>query len=157
MKNFESPMMFSVPGFTASHDSEWFEFSICGPHVPGSGFVEPGGTGYPPPATGLLATTFVPTMLHDVDADPALASTPSATSAKRTFFTISPPLLIEPEGWQIGNRFAAGVGFGGLAAGFRSFAWPSTAHRLARHDHAGKGRRLAQADIPSLLDSAACR
>ena len=37
--------MSSVPGFTASHDSEWFEFSIVGPHVPGSGFVEPGGTG----------------------------------------------------------------------------------------------------------------
>ena len=45
MKNFESPTMSSVPGFTASQDSEWFEFRLCGPHVPGTGFVEPGGTG----------------------------------------------------------------------------------------------------------------
>jgi hypothetical protein len=45
MKNFELPTMSSVPGLTASQDSEWFESSICGPHVPGSGFVEPGGTG----------------------------------------------------------------------------------------------------------------
>src|SRR5438552_1369515 len=94
MKNFEAPTMSSVPGFTASHDSEWLEFSHWWSHVPGSGFVEPGGTGYPPPATGLLATTFVPTRLHAADADPALASAPSTASATKTFFTISPPLLI---------------------------------------------------------------
>jgi hypothetical protein len=45
-----------VPGFTAIHDSEWLELSGCGPHVPGT---YPGLAGYPPPHTGVLATTFV--------------------------------------------------------------------------------------------------
>ena len=45
MKNFELPTIVSVPGLTASHDSEWFELSCCGPQVPGTGMFEPGGTG----------------------------------------------------------------------------------------------------------------
>src|SRR5215471_461881 len=101
MKNFESPTMFSVPGLTASQDSEWFEFSICGPQVPGTGFVEPGGTGYPPPRTGLLTTTFVPTTFHAAEADPALASTPSTASAKRSPFI---PCLLSLRGSEDSGR-----------------------------------------------------
>jgi hypothetical protein len=52
--------------------------------------VEPGGTGYPPPATGLLATTFVPTRFHVVEAEPVLAKTMSTANAKRSLFM---PLL----------------------------------------------------------------
>jgi hypothetical protein len=44
---------------TASHDSEWFELKAPARHVPASGTREPGGTGYPPPVVGELATTFV--------------------------------------------------------------------------------------------------
>src|SRR5258705_10114788 len=56
MKNFDAPTRSSVPGFTAIHDSEWLELSGWGPQVPGT---YAGFAGYPPPITGLLATTFV--------------------------------------------------------------------------------------------------
>src|SRR5258706_8482719 len=56
MKNFDVPTRSSVPGFTAIHDSEWLELSGWGPQVPGT---YAGFAGYPPPITGLLATTFV--------------------------------------------------------------------------------------------------
>jgi len=62
MKNFDVPTKSSVPGFTAIHDSERFELSCCGPHVPGT---YAGLAGYPPPATGLLATTFVKATVLD--------------------------------------------------------------------------------------------
>src|SRR3954452_19372299 len=102
MKNFETPTMSSVPGLTASHDSEWFEFRCCGPQVPGSGLVEPAGTGYPPPSTGELATTLVPTRLQDGLAPLVMANTPAVTPAStsparttRTLFTVaSPPFEI---------------------------------------------------------------
>jgi hypothetical protein len=44
-KNFDAPVSVSVPGLTASQDSEWL--ALYGPkrQVPGTGFVEPGGTG----------------------------------------------------------------------------------------------------------------
>ena len=45
MKNFDVPTTSSVPGLTASHDSERLESNRAGPHVPGSGAVEPGGHG----------------------------------------------------------------------------------------------------------------
>jgi hypothetical protein len=45
VKNFDAPTMSSVPGFTASHDSERFELNEVGPQVPGTGAVEPAGTG----------------------------------------------------------------------------------------------------------------
>jgi hypothetical protein len=54
-----------VPGLTAIQDSEWFELSGCAPQVPGTGAVDPGATGYPPPVTGLLATTLVNAMELD--------------------------------------------------------------------------------------------
>src|SRR5436309_5821458 len=80
MKNFEFPTMSSVPGLTASHDSEWFEFRCCGPHG-GCGLVEPGGTGYPPPSTGELATTLVPTNVQDGLAPLVIANTPAIAPA----------------------------------------------------------------------------
>jgi len=44
-KNTESPARSPVPGLTAIHDSQWWESSVPGPHVPGFGNVCPGGTG----------------------------------------------------------------------------------------------------------------
>jgi hypothetical protein len=83
---------------TASQDSEWFEFRCCGPQVPGTGLVEPGGTGYPPPSTGSLATTFVPTRLQDGLAPRVIAKIPAAATAARSptriakiLFTVAPP------------------------------------------------------------------
>src|SRR2546430_5496906 len=94
MRNFEVPTRFSVPGLTASHDSEWFEFRCCDPQVPGKGLVEPGGTGYPPPSTGSLAATFVPTRPQDGLARLAIAKIPAAataaTSPTRILFTVAP-------------------------------------------------------------------
>src|SRR5207248_1080666 len=41
MKNLESPTMSSVPGFTASHDSEWFEFRAVGHTSPEAALSSP--------------------------------------------------------------------------------------------------------------------
>ena len=44
-KIFEVPSRSSVPGLTASHDSERFALYCPGLHVPANGTVDPGGTG----------------------------------------------------------------------------------------------------------------
>jgi len=44
-KYFELPTIDSVPGLTASHDSEWLELYVPARHVPASGRVAPAGTG----------------------------------------------------------------------------------------------------------------
>src|SRR5262245_62811974 len=85
--------MSSVPGLTASHDSEWFASNGPALHVPAWGTLEPAGTGYPPPVAGELATTFVKETLafhpeppgESATAETASTSTaaPSAKSAVR--------------------------------------------------------------------------
>ena len=42
-KNFDAPVSVSVPGLTASHDSEWFALNGPARQVPGSGLVAPCG------------------------------------------------------------------------------------------------------------------
>ena len=94
-KNFEVPTRSSLPGFTAIHDSDRFELYAPGLHVPGSGLVCPGGTGYPPPCVGELATAFVPTNAHGsawavVVTAAASRSVPIEIDAS-ALFTIVPP------------------------------------------------------------------
>src|SRR5438876_6702357 len=95
MKNFDTLTMSSVPGLTASQDSEWFEFRCCGPQMP-CGLVDPGGTGYPPPLTGELTTVFVPTNGQDGLAPLAIASTLSVTPAATSAASAPSALLISP-------------------------------------------------------------
>jgi hypothetical protein len=94
-KNFEVPTRSSLPGFTAIHDSDRFELYAPGLQVPGSGLVCPGGTGYPPPAVGELATAFVPTKAHE-SAWAAVVTTAASRSVPieiqpSALFTIVPP------------------------------------------------------------------
>src|SRR4051812_23584190 len=78
---------------TAIHDSERFELYEPARHVPGSGRVEPGGTGYPPPATAASATTFAATGVSHA----AAAATPVHESAAATPAASAMDFMLPPQ------------------------------------------------------------
>src|SRR6266511_2078479 len=101
-KNFELTTRSSVPGLTAIQDSEWLALKGPDRHVPASGTREPGGTGYPPPVVGELATTLVngalalqgapPTPLAADMAPNTSAAAASAASTPGSLLMFLPPL-----------------------------------------------------------------